>query len=80
MILDEKVTPGLICFGLQPLKEHLYFCRIQVVDGKPLVHCCLDGMGDSAQPTLELIFQTSEPGVKQGGVEHHLVGGRCVVH
>ncbi len=38
-----------------------------------MVHHRLHSMGESAQLAPELIFQTSEPGVKQGRVEHHLI-------
>ncbi len=49
------------------------FGRVQVVDGKPLVHCCLDGVGDSPQLAPELVFKTGKPGVEERQVEHDLV-------
>jgi hypothetical protein len=58
MVLYEKFASGFHSLFLQLLEERLELRRVKIIDGKSLVHGCLDRVGYPVQPTPKLILQT----------------------
>ncbi len=64
VLLDQQFASGFVSSFRQLLEEVDQLSRVQVVDGKSLVHGCLNSVSDSSQPSSELVFQTRQSGVE----------------
>ncbi len=68
MVLDQELASSLVgrLFKLPEQLGHLG--RIEIVNGKPLVHSQLDGMSHSWKSIPKLILDLAQPGIQEGRV------------